>query len=111
MAATLINSVNPTIRSDANQDIVEFTHDVLGDVKGNPDSMYRRHLRLTKILLTNFKHVEALEQSKSLDKVTLALLYLVDTIGSTFPNKTIRKLSVTQQEIADSLAQHVCFVY
>lgn len=67
------------------------------------DSLLLRHVRLTKILLANLRHVEALEQSKAADKVALSLLYLADTLGSTFPNKAIKKLTVTQQEIANSL--------
>jgi len=69
----------------------------------NPESLYTRHIRITKILLTNLKHIEALEQSKASDKVARTLLYMADTLGSTFPNKTIRKLSITQQEIANAL--------
>lgn len=67
------------------------------------ESLLKRHIRITKILLTNFRHIEALEQSKASDKVALSLLYLADTLGSTFPNKAIKKLTVTQQEIANSL--------
>lgn len=77
--------------------------DYLRHMKGDSDSLFRRHIRITKILLTNLRHIEALEQSKATDKVALTLLYLAETIGSTFPNKKIRKLSVTQQEIANSL--------
>lgn len=69
----------------------------------DPDSLFVRHIRLTKILLTNLKHIEALEQSKAIDKVTLALIYLAEAIGSTFPNKLEQRLTVTQQEIANSL--------
>lgn len=69
----------------------------------NPDSLYRRHIRITKILLTNLKRIEALEQSNTSEKVARTLLYMADTLGSTFPNKTIRKLSITQQEIANTL--------
>ncbi len=67
------------------------------------DRLYRRHIRLTKILLTNLKHIEALEQSKAHDKVALTLLYFAETLGSAFPNKKIKRLSITQQEIANSL--------
>lgn len=77
--------------------------DYLKHLAENQDSLYRRHIRITKILLTNLHHIEALEQSKAADKVALTLLYLAETLGSTFPNKAIRKLSVTQQEIANSL--------
>lgn len=69
----------------------------------NPESLYRRHIRVTKILLNHLRHIEALEQSKAVDKVALTLLYLADSLGSTFPNRAVRKLSVTQQEIANSL--------
>lgn len=77
--------------------------DYLRHLQGNIESLYRRHIRLTKILLTNLKHIEALEQSKAMEKVALTLLYFADTLGSTFPHKTIKRLSVTQQEIANAL--------
>ena len=69
----------------------------------NPESLYKRHIRLTKILLMNLKRIEALGQSDTSEKVAGTLLYMADTLGSTFPNKTIRKLSITQQEIANAL--------
>lgn len=75
----------------------------LKHLQGNIDSLYRRHVRLTKILLSNQKHIEALEQSKAMEKVALTLLYFADTLGTTFPHKTIKRLSITQQEIANSL--------
>ncbi|MES2630655.1 MAG: Crp/Fnr family transcriptional regulator [Patescibacteria group bacterium] len=78
-------------------------NDYLKHLGENPDSLYKRHIRITKILLTNLRHIEALEQSKASDKVARTLLYMAETLGSTFPNKTIRKLSITQQEIANSL--------
>lgn len=78
-------------------------NDYLKHLASNPDSLFKRHIRITKILLTNLKHIEALEQSKAPEKVALTLLYLAETLGSTFPNKAVRKLSVTQQEIANSL--------
>jgi len=77
--------------------------DFLKHLEGNVESLYRRHIRLTKILLSNLKHIEALEQSKAMEKVALTLLYFADTLGTTFPHKTIKRLSVTQQEIANSL--------
>lgn len=77
--------------------------DYLKHLSDNPESLYKRHIRLTKILLTNLKHIEALEQSKASEKVARTLLYMAETLGSTFPNKTIRKLSITQQEIANAL--------
>lgn len=77
--------------------------DYLKHLVDNPESLYKRHIRLTKILLTNLKRIEALEQSNTSEKVARTLLYMADTLGSTFPNKTIRKLSITQQEIANAL--------
>jgi len=77
--------------------------DYLKHLAENPESLYKRHIRITKILLTNLKRIEALEQSNSSEKVARTLLYMADTLGSTFPNKTVRKLSVTQQEIANAL--------
>lgn len=77
--------------------------DYLKHLASDHDSLLRRHIRITKILLTTLHHIEALEQSKAPEKVALTLLYLSETIGSTFPNKAVRKLSVTQQEIANSL--------
>ena len=55
------------------------------------------------MLLENLSHIEALEQSRVVDKVALSLLYLSETLGSSFPNKKISKMSITQQEIANSL--------
>ena len=77
--------------------------DYLSHLGENPESLYKRHIRITKILLTNLKRIEALEQSNTTEKVARTLLYMADTLGSTFPNKTIRKLSITQQEIANAL--------
>jgi len=77
--------------------------DYLKHLADNHESLYKRHIRITKILLTNLKHIEALEQSNASEKVARTLLYMADTLGSTFPNKTIRKLSITQQEIANAL--------
>lgn len=75
----------------------------LEHMKENQDSLLRRHIRITKILLSNLTRIEALEQPKATDKVAQTLLYLADTIGSTIPNKTVRRLTVTQQEIANAL--------
>lgn len=77
--------------------------DYLKHLAENSDSLYKRHVRITKILLTNLNRIEALEQSNASEKVARTLLYMADTLGSTFPNKTIRKLSITQQEIANTL--------
>lgn len=77
--------------------------DYIKHLRENPESLYRRHIRITKILLINLNRIEALGQSNTSEKVARSLLYMADTLGSTFPNKTIRKLSITQQEIANTL--------
>lgn len=79
------------------------SRDYLRHMVANPESLLRWHIRLTRILVTNFHHIEALEQPKASEKVALTLLYLTEVIGSTFPNKAIRTLTITQQEIASSL--------
>lgn len=75
----------------------------LKHLQENQETLFRRHVRITKILLAHLRHIEALEQSKAADKVAYSLLFLLDIFGSKFPNKTIQKLSVTQQEIANIL--------
>lgn len=77
--------------------------DYLSHLASDPQSLFRRHVRITKILLANLSRIEALEQSKASDKVALTLLYFAETLGSAFPNKTVRTISITQQEIANSL--------
>lgn len=77
--------------------------DYLKHLRENQESLFQRHVRITKILLAHLEHIEALEQSKATDKVTHSLLFLLDTFGSRFPNKAVQKLSVTQQEIANIL--------
>ncbi len=77
--------------------------DYLKHLAQDPESLFRRHIRITKILLANLSRIEALEQSKASDKVALTLLYFADTLGSAFPNKKVKMISITQQEIANSL--------
>lgn len=70
----------------------------------NNESLMRRHIRITKILLSSLSRVEALEQSKASDKVAFTLLYMADKIGGRFlPNKSRLHIKVTQQEIANTL--------
>lgn len=75
----------------------------LKHLQENQESLFRRHIRITTILLAHLKHIEALEQSKATEKVTHSLLFLLDSFGSKFPNKAVQRLSVTQQEIANML--------
>lgn len=69
----------------------------------NVGSFYKRHVRIVKVLLNSLQHVEALEQPKVNKKLAHALLYFANTLGSTFPNKHTRRLTMTQQEVASSL--------
>lgn len=70
----------------------------------NNESLMRRHVRITRILLSSLTRIEALEQSKASDKVALTMLYIADKIGGRFlPNKSRLNVSITQQEIANAL--------
>jgi CRP/FNR family transcriptional regulator len=70
----------------------------------NMESMHKRHVRLVILLLSTLLRVSALEQSRASDKVASTLLYMADQIGVRIrPYKTRLKLSITQQELADSL--------
>lgn len=70
----------------------------------NNDSLLRRHVRITKMLLSSLSRIEALEQSTASDKVAYTLLYIADKIGGRFlSQKTRLNLTITQQEIANAL--------
>lgn len=72
----------------------------------DPQSMYTRQVRTTILLLSTISRIHALEQSKAGDKVALTLLYMADQLGGIFKPYKLHnelKISVTQQEIADSL--------
>lgn len=70
----------------------------------NPEYMYKRHARMITLLLTTLARIDALEQSKAGDKVARTLLYMADKFGVILrPYHTRLKISVTQQQIADSL--------
>jgi CRP/FNR family transcriptional regulator len=81
---------------------VEFIQHLQSD----PHSMYMRQVRTTMLLLSTLSRIHALEQSKASDKVALTLLYMADQLGGIFKSYKLTnqlKISVTQQEIADSL--------
>lgn len=70
----------------------------------NSDSLLRRHVRITKMLLSSLSRIEALEQSSASDKVAYTLMYIADKIGGKFLSKKARfNLSITQQEVANAL--------
>lgn len=78
--------------------------DYIKHLTTNNESLLRRHARLAKILLSTLSRVEALERPKASDKVAHMLVNMAEKMGATAkPDKSKLKLSVTQQEIADSL--------
>lgn len=78
--------------------------DYLNHLRANPENMYRRHVRMTSMLLSTLSRVHALEQSSASDKIALTLLYMADQLGVILrPYASRLKISITQQEIADSL--------
>lgn len=78
--------------------------DYLQHLHTNHDSLQRRHVRLTILLLSTLVRVDALEQSRASDKIASMLLYMADQVGVRLrPYKTHLKLSMTQQEIANAL--------
>jgi CRP-like cAMP-binding protein len=59
---------------------------------------------MTILLLATLMRVNALEQSRAGDKIAATLLYMADQLGVRLrPYKTHLKLTITQQEIANSL--------
>jgi CRP-like cAMP-binding protein len=68
------------------------------------EAMQKRMVRLTILLISNYARVSALEQTRASDKIAQTLLYMADQFGVLLrPYNTRLKLSVTQQEIANSL--------
>lgn len=66
--------------------------------------MQKRLARLTILLISNYARVSALEQTKASDKIAQTLLYMADQFGVLIrPHAARHQLSVTQQEIANSL--------
>lgn len=86
-----------TIRMVPRDDFVKY-------LDNNPDHMRERHVSATNTLLAAMARINALEQSKASDKVAHTLLYMASQFGVVLrPYSTRLKISVTQQEIADSL--------
>lgn len=76
----------------------------LAHLHSNVESMYKRQVNMTMLLLSTLSRVHALEQSNASDKIAYTLLYMADQLGVILrPYTTRLKISVTQQEIADSL--------
>lgn len=67
-------------------------------------ALYERQIRIESLLLATFFHVNALEQPRAGDKIAFTLFYMARQLGVRLrPHKTLFKLAVTQQEIANSL--------
>jgi CRP/FNR family cyclic AMP-dependent transcriptional regulator len=70
----------------------------------NLESFHARHVQLQTMLLSSFERVNALEQSRAIDKIAYTLTYMVEKVGVRLrPHKTRWQLAMTQQEIADLL--------
>lgn len=68
------------------------------------EAMQKRLARLTIMLMSTYSRISALEQTRASDKIAQTLLYMADQFGVMLrPYSTQLKLSVTQQEIANSL--------
>ncbi len=67
--------------------------------------MQKRMARLTILLISNYARMSALEQTRASEKIAQTLLYMADQFGVLVrPHHTrLKQLSVTQQEIANSL--------
>jgi CRP-like cAMP-binding protein len=66
------------------------------------EAMKVRLARMTLLLMSTHAHVSALEQTHAGEKVAKTLLYMAEQFGVLLRPKQL-KLSVTQQEIANSL--------
>lgn len=70
----------------------------------NHNELRKRFILLSELLLKSFSHINTLEQPRALDKVAFRLFHLVDEPkAKLFDNPKKQTLSVTQQELADSL--------
>lgn len=66
--------------------------------------MYKQQVRMTIVLLSTLSRIHALEQPTASDKIAHTLMYMGKRLGVILrPYKTRVKISVTQQEIANSL--------
>ncbi len=75
----------------------------MNHLSDNNASLMKRHIRITKLLLSTLSRVEALEHPKAGDKVAHMLLNMAEGMGVKPGSKKAMKLNVTQQEIANSL--------
>ena len=77
--------------------------DYVAYVSTDVNTMYKRHIRLTALLLSTLSRIHALEQSSAGSKIAYTLLYMADQLGVVLlPYDSRLKISVTQQEIANA---------
>lgn len=70
-------------------------------LRTNIDSLYKRHLRMTILVVSLYDRIKALEQPVIDNKIVLTLLYLSGRVSTLFDRKpTTTNLATTQQEIA-----------
>lgn len=73
-------------------------------LSSNIERAYASHVRITRLLLATLSHIHALEQPSAGEKIAHTLVYMGKQLGIALrPHKTDVNLSVTQQEIANSL--------
>lgn len=75
----------------------------MAHLRSNIHSLHRRHVRMTTLLLATMSRVNALEQPRARDKIAATLLYMTDRIGVRMRTPNMKRLPMTQQEIANSL--------
>lgn len=79
-------------------------HDFEQHLRADAEAMYQWHVRAESLLMATFSRVDALEQPRAGDKIAFMIFYMASQLGVRLrPYKTRLKLTVTQQEIADSL--------
>ncbi len=79
------------------------TNAYMNHLAENNLSLLKRHIRITKLLLSTLSRVEALEQPKASDKVAHMLLNMAERMGVKPNEKKSMELRITQQELANSL--------
>lgn len=73
-------------------------------IESSSRNLYSLCIKLTKKMILLMRRVSVLEQSSASRKVALGLLHTPDQLGvNQRPHKTRLKISITQQEIANSL--------
>ena len=78
--------------------------DYIKHLKSDLESIYDRYIYMTTLMVAVLSRIDAFEQPRASDKIAFTLLYMADHIGIKLrPYNSRLKLSITQQEIANSL--------